>query len=138
MVGQVGLPLPANGARILATGASRGARVLNGLRQTGAGGIAGPADEAYAAIRASTTDVAAIAAATGLKPQNIQRVKDHVFMQEHLLDRYVAQEIPATVGRFESNSNIAEAWARLQAGTHTAADLRFLRHETAEAWYMRL
>ena len=59
----------------------------SGLRQTGAGGLAGSADEDYAAIRASTDDVAAIAGNTGIKPSNIQKVKDHIFNNEpaHLL-----------------------------------------------------
>lgn len=33
-----------------------------------------PADELYDAIRASETDVGTIAANTGIKPQNIQKV----------------------------------------------------------------
>jgi len=105
--------------------------------QTGAGGFSGSTDEAYAAIRASTTDVADIAANTGIKPQNIQKVKDHLFVNNHLLDRYVDQGVPATLGQFDSDISIAQAWNRLQTGTHTADDIQLLRHETAEAWYMK-
>ena len=105
----------------------------SGLRQTGAGGLAGSADEDYAAIRASTDDVAAIAGNTGIKPSNIQKVKDHIFNNEHLLDRYVDQGIPAYMSRFDSHEGIAAAWQRLSKGKGTAGDMGLLRHEAAEA-----
>jgi YD repeat-containing protein len=107
------------------------------LRQTGSGSILGSADAAYDAIRASTTDVGSIASNTGYKSSNIQKVKDHLFMNEQLLDRYESLGVPATRARFDSDIGIAEAWGRLESGTHGPADLQLLRHETAEAWYMR-
>ena len=110
---------------------------LNLLRQTGAGLSEGSADAAYDAIRASTTDVAAIAENTGFKEVNIQNVKDHLFYNEHILDRYVDMGYPAEIGRFHSNPDIADAWMRLQDGTHTAQDIQLLKHEAAEAWYMK-
>lgn len=109
----------------------------NILRQTGSGSIIGSADEAYSAIRASTTDVGNIANSTGYKLSNIQKVKDHLFYNEQLLDRYVSQGFPATRARFDSDIGISQAWRRLETGTHGPADLQLLRHETAEAWYMR-
>jgi len=107
------------------------------LRQTGAGGFAGSADEAYSAIRNSTTDVGTIAENTGIKPSNIQKVKEHIFNDEHLLDRYESLGVPAEMRTFDSSAQIADAWKRLETGTHTPADIQMLRHETAEAWYMR-
>jgi hypothetical protein len=107
--------------------------------QTGAG-AADPskvADDAYDAIRANGADVAAIAENTGFKPGNIQKVKDHLFHNEHVLDRYVDLGVPAEVKRFDSNIDIADAWKRLENGTHTADDIKLLKHETAEAWHMR-
>ncbi|HKQ39176.1 MAG TPA: hypothetical protein VJ063_13955 [Verrucomicrobiae bacterium] len=112
-------------------------QIAKKLAQTGAGGFAGSADEMYNAIRASATDIDAIAANTGFKPSNIQKVKEHLFLNEHTLDRFVRQGEPARVGRFESDISIAEAWNRLVNGRHTAADVQLLRHETAEAWFMR-
>jgi hypothetical protein len=109
----------------------------NRLRQTGAGGFPGSADEAYDAIRSSTTDVADIANSTGIKPTNIQKVKDHVFFNQHLLDRYVDQGIPAYLSRFDSHEGIVAAWQRLSTGNGTSGDMDLLRHEAAEAWYMR-
>jgi len=89
----------------------------------------------YDAIRASTTDVSAIAANTGIKSSNIQKIKDHVFYNEHLLDRYVDYGVPAVRSRFDSDLNQANAWFRFKSNTHTQADITWLKHEAAERWY---
>jgi hypothetical protein len=81
--------------------------------------------------------VAAIARHTGMKPGNIQRVKQHLFYAEHLLDRYVEVGVPAERRRFDSDLGIANAWKRLEQGHATAADRQLLRHEAAEAFLMR-
>ena len=107
------------------------------FKQTGAGSFTGSADEAYEAIRASKTDIEAISRNTGIKPENVKKVKDHLFYEEHLLDRYVDYGIPAETGRFDSDLGIANAWKRLENGTFTADDIKLLKHETAESWYMR-
>jgi hypothetical protein len=91
----------------------------------------------YATIRASTDDVAAIAAHTGIKPVNIQKVKDHLFYNSHLLDRYENMGIPSVMSRFDSDAGIAAAWLRLSSGRGTGVDMQLLRHEAAEAWFMR-
>lgn len=83
------------------------------------------------------TDVGDIARSTGYKPSNIQRVKDHLFNNEQLLDSYVDLGVPAYRGRFDSDIGIADAWRRLESGSHSRADLQLLKHETAEAWHMR-
>ena len=95
------------------------------------------ADEAYDAIRANNADVARIAERTGLKPRNIQKVKDHIFNEPHLLDRYMHLGEPAEFRTFDSDIRIADTWERLQTGTFTVRDLQLLWHEAAEAWYMR-
>ena len=59
------------------------------------------------------------------------------FQEEHLLDRYTAYGVPAVMRRFDSDLAIARAWWRLEAGTFPPADMQLLRHEAAEAWYMR-
>ena len=46
------------------------------------------AKEIYARVRASTTDVTAIAENTGLKIQKVENYKRHVFLDEHTLNRY--------------------------------------------------
>jgi hypothetical protein len=113
-------------------------RVPDGsLRQNGAGYLTGSADEAYDTIRGSNTDVAAIAQNTGIKPSNIQKVKDHLFYEDHLLDRYVDYGVPAEMSRFDSDIAIANSWKRLENGTFTPDDIQLLRHEAAEASLMR-
>ncbi|MDH2433502.1 RHS repeat-associated core domain-containing protein [Pokkaliibacter sp. MBI-7] len=123
------------GRGILTAEEGVGARVSNTHRQTGGGGYTASADELYDAIRESVTDVSEIANNTGFKAENIQKVKDHVFYNEHLLDRYVDYGIPAETRRFDSTIEQANAWKRLENGTYTDADITWLKHETAERWY---
>ena len=89
------------------------------------------ANAAYDTIRNRSDDVAKIAKNTGIKPENIQKVKDHVFHDEHL--KFNGTEI----GRFDSDIDQANAWNRLINGTHTQDDITWLRHEAAERWYER-
>jgi len=97
----------------------------------------GREDDLYDEIRRDAGDVQAIARRLGWKPRNIDKVKRHLFLDEHLLDRYEPLGVPATTARFDADARIAEVWARLKAGEWTSADLQLMRHEAAEAWYMR-
>lgn len=93
------------------------------------------ADDAYDAIRATDDDVSAIAAtahARGFTPDDIKQIKDHVFRDEHILDSYP----PATVGRFDANPRMAEAWLRLTRGEPHPSDFDLLSHERFEANFM--
>ena len=108
--------------------------ISNQGRHTGAGGYLDAADQIYDTIRSSTTDVANISKSTGIKPENIQKVKEHIFLSEHTLDRYVELGIPAEKARFDSDIKIAEAWKRLEAGTYVPDDIQLLKHEVAERW----
>ncbi len=105
------------------------------LRQNGGGGLSDPADAMYDLIRRSSDDVKAISANTGIKLVNINKVKDHVFYREHLLDMYVEYNIPARLQRFDSDLNQAMAWRRLESGEFTKNDITWLKHEMAERWY---
>jgi hypothetical protein len=104
-------------------------------KQTGSGTFAGTADEIYDAIRASDTDVMKISNNTGIKPANIQKVKEHVFNNEHLLDRYISYGIPPQKMRFDSDLKQGNAWLRLENGNYTLEDVRWMKHEIAERWY---
>jgi hypothetical protein len=106
-------------------------------KQTGGDFFTGSADDAYEEIRSSKTDVEAIAENTGIKSSNLQKVKDHLFFDEHLLDKYVDYGIPAEMRRFDSNIAVASAWKRLENGNFTPQDMQLLRHEAAEAWHIR-
>ncbi|NHR08791.1 LysM peptidoglycan-binding domain-containing protein [Chromobacterium haemolyticum] len=105
------------------------------LRQTGGGGSVDQADELYDMIRKSDSDVKVISTNTGIKAGNIQKVKDHVFYNEHLLDKYVDYGIPAVRTRFDSDLSQALSWQRLESGAFTKLDIIWLKHETAERWY---
>ena len=107
------------------------------FRQTGGGNGTAAADKLYDEIRRSSSDVQKIAQNTGIKPENIQKVKDHVFFDEHRLDRYTDMGIPAETRRFDSDLNQAMAWKRMESGTYSVDDITWLKHETAERWYER-
>ncbi|MEV6490676.1 hypothetical protein AB0M20_18895 [Actinoplanes sp. NPDC051633] len=115
-----------------------------GVRQTG-GELRRPrgdidfeeqwADDAYEAFRASDEEVPAIAAtaqAHGFTPDDIAKIKNHVFREEHNLDLYGDN----IVGRFDANPRMAEAWQRLAEGNPHPADIDLLKHERFEAEYM--
>jgi hypothetical protein len=95
------------------------------------------ADELYGEIRRDTTDIVQIARWTGCKPASIAKVKAHLFLEFHYLDSYESLGVPPTMARFDSDRHIAESWLRLKAGTFSSSDMQLLRHEAAEAWYMR-
>lgn len=95
------------------------------------------ADQLYESIRQDETDVNEIARRTGWKPSNIAKVKHHLFIQEHRLDQYEPLGVPAVMARFDSDEAIARAWLRLKIGGFSHLDLQLLRHEAAEAWFMR-
>lgn len=60
----------------------------------------------YDAIRANTSNVELIAKNTGIKPSNIEKVKNHLFHNKHLLDCYVDYGVPAQMGRFDSKLHL--------------------------------
>ena len=95
----------------------------------------GDSDKLYDNIRADNTDISLIAKNTGLKPENIEKVKNHVFYDEHLLDKYVDYGIPAEKTRFDSSLEKSQAQERLKTANYTEDDITWLKHETAERWY---
>jgi hypothetical protein len=87
------------------------------------------ARRAYDAIRRSTDDVAQMAKATGRSEAEIAQIKNHLFKQEH--------QLTGGLRRFDPDPQIASAWSRLQAGTHSAQDLALLQHEAEELMLMK-
>lgn len=88
------------------------------------------ADQIYHSIRESDTDICDIAENLGFKADNIKNVKDHVFYNEHDLDRYGPDQIEQK--RFDATLEQALAWKRLETGTHTQDDITWMKHECAE------
>jgi uncharacterized protein YukE len=94
------------------------------------------AEEAYDSIRRSDDDIAQIAGNVeqhGFSADDIRQVKNHVFHEEHLLDRYP----PGEMGRFDANPRMAEAWQRLTDGNPHPSDIDLLRHELYESNHMK-
>ena len=96
-----------------------------------------PADLLYEEIRRDTEDVKLIAQHTRWKPMSIAKVKAHLFLELHDLGSYEHPGVQVSRARFDSDPMIAESWRRFKAGTFSSLDLQLLRHEAAEAWYMR-
>ncbi|GAB2597888.1 hypothetical protein Aab01nite_73630 [Paractinoplanes abujensis] len=95
------------------------------------------AERSYERIRTATDDVgqvATTAARYGFSEADVRQVKNHVFLEEHVLDLY--DDVPAEVARFGSNPRIAEAWERLRTGNPHPEDIVWLNHERYEAQYM--
>ena len=83
------------------------------------------ASKMYDSIRVSTSDVQAISKNTGIAESRIQRIKDHVFNNEHIKS--------SGNGRFDPDYEIAQAWTRLQQGTYNKKDIDLLNHELFES-----
>ena len=83
------------------------------------------ADQLYEEIRESNFDVSDISKNTGLKVQNIKNCKDHVFLNEHILDRYGPSE--TEYKRFDSNLQQALVWNRLKSETFVSEDIEWLK-----------
>jgi hypothetical protein len=95
------------------------------------------AEAAYAAIRANTGDVPAIAANTGISQDIIAQVKNHLFLTEH--------DVPIGPGEvahgyFTADEEIAGLWGKAEDGTlNPAQQGRFrslISHEYVEGRLM--
>ena len=90
------------------------------------------AEQMYNSIRDNHKDISDIAGNLGFKADNIKNVKDHVFYNEHVLDRYAHLGDDPVVQRFDPDLKQALAWKRFEIGEHTPEDMEWLKHEYAE------
>jgi hypothetical protein len=88
------------------------------------------ASQMYDSIRECDTDICDIAENLGFKADNIKKVKDHIFYNEHNLDRYPDE--PVERKRFDPELQQALAWKRLETNTYTQDDVTWIKHECAE------
>ena len=88
------------------------------------------AEKIYDSIRGCDTDISDVAENLGFKADNIKNVKDHVFYNEHDLDRYGPDEIEHK--RFDTTLEQALAWKRIKAEVYTQNDIEWIKHECAE------
>ncbi len=84
----------------------------------------------YEDIKKYDTDVAYIAKNVGMKEDDIQIIKKHLFFEEHAFE-------DGSVGLFDADYEIAIAWERLRSGTYNDADIVLLNHELFEYNYMK-
>ncbi len=83
------------------------------------------AERYYGLVRSMTTDVGKIARTTGYSEDEIQRVKDYIFTEEHDLGE-------GLVKRFDPDYMMGESWRRLMEGTPEHHDLVMIEHEILE------
>lgn len=85
------------------------------------------AKQYYAAVRKMNTDIQRIAANTGWKPEAIEKIKNHVFINEH--------NIYGEIRRFDPSYHMAESWQRLIQGGKgiKEQDYVLLKHEYLES-----
>ncbi len=88
------------------------------------------AEDYYEKVRGCSHDVEVIAANTPYSRRQVDQIKDHLFYNVHQLD-----DGPR---RFDADPLIANAWSRLQGGTHGPKDLQLLEHELFEARFESL
>ena len=99
------------------------------------------ANEAYDTIRAhpdadeiagNLRDVERLDGSTGFSPEEINRIREHIFFEEHPVADYEGGIVHQ---RYDASPDMAEAWLRLRSGRPLPEDLALLEHESAEARY---
>lgn len=83
------------------------------------------AESYYNAMRSTNDDVRAIAKNVGWTEYSIARIKQHVFLNKHILDDGIR--------RFDADYNMAVAWQRLVNGEFLDRDILLLKHEYLES-----
>ncbi|EBY0372998.1 hypothetical protein DUP93_09725 [Salmonella enterica subsp. enterica serovar Toulon] len=78
------------------------------------------------------SDVINIAKNIGWPEYRVQRVKNHLFIN----DTHVLRG--GQVSRFAPDIEIADAWSRLQNGTYTKEDIKLLEHEYFESRFEKI
>ena len=130
----------ANVARTLAADADA-ARTIKAIHWSGARYIedSSPEEEgAFADIRSSTTDVANIAANTGITENVLAQVKTHLFLTEHDVPVAANQVVH---GYFTADGDTADLWAKAEAGTMDIYEQKrfqsLMAHEYVESHLMK-
>lgn len=88
------------------------------------------AKRAYETIRKKNarSDIARVAKSSGLSEKDVEKIRNHVFIDKHNLKKgYV---------RFDPDPEIAHAWEALEQGRPTELDILLLNHELEELTLM--
>lgn len=87
------------------------------------------AEEMYETFRKMNDDVLQISQNTGIPKSIINRIKEHVFHEKHILHD--------GIGRFQADFDMAHSWKRLIEGSFVQTDLCLLLHEFSESLIMQ-
>ena len=79
----------------------------------------------------SKADISLISKSTGIPEYRIERIKNHIFMEEHQLTG-------GRIDRFDPYIEISDAWKRLQSGDFYKQDVDLLHHEYFESRFQRI
>ncbi len=83
----------------------------------------------YGLVRSMTNDCRRIAQNTGYRKQDIERIKNHVFYEQH--------ELEDGLCTFDPDYEMAQSWQRLIEGVNIQKrDIVLLHHEFLESLYM--
>lgn len=82
----------------------------------------------YNDMRNTAVDIEAISKNTGIPKDIIQKIKSHVFLEDHILYE--------GIGKFDIDEDMAAAWQRLIDNKFTKSDLILLQHEYSESLLM--
>lgn len=82
----------------------------------------------YESVRHMSTDTIKISKATHINKDKIDKIKNHIFIQEH--------DLLSGRKRFDPSYDMAQSWQRLIDGNYEEKDLILLKHEYAELRYM--
>ena len=77
-------------------------------------------------------NVARVDGSTGFSAEEIGRIREHIFIEEHPLADYDGGIVHR---RYDASPDMAEAWLRLRSGDARPEDIALLEHESAEARY---
>jgi len=86
------------------------------------------AQKFYETMRTINHDINAITSNTGISQEIIKKIKDHLFLENHILN--------TGIKKFAPEPNIAAAWQRLIENKFVRSDLLLLQHEYVEALIM--
>ena len=82
------------------------------------------AERFYEEMRHRKDDISSIAKNTGFSKNDIEKIKNYIFFDEH--------DLSTGRGRFYPNCDMAHSWQRLIDGKGTDADVLMLKHELME------
>ncbi|WP_229715762.1 WXG100 family type VII secretion target [Mangrovihabitans endophyticus] len=83
-------------------------------------------------IAGNLGDVARLDGSTGFTAAEIDRIRQHIFFEEHPVSDYAGGIVHQ---RYDASPDMADAWLRLRSGRARPEDIALLEHELAEARY---